>query len=29
MRLFSARYDRVMSWSRHRHAAWYPVVLPR
>jgi membrane protein YqaA with SNARE-associated domain len=23
MRLFSALYDRVMSWSRHRHAAWY------
>jgi membrane protein YqaA with SNARE-associated domain len=23
MRLFSALYDRVMLWSRHRHAAWY------
>lgn len=23
MRLFSALYDRVMSWSRHRHAPWY------
>ncbi len=23
MRLFSVMYDRVMSWSRHRHAAWY------
>jgi membrane protein YqaA with SNARE-associated domain len=23
MRLFSALYDRVMSWSRHRHAHWY------
>lgn len=23
MRLFSPLYDRVMSWSRHRHAPWY------
>ena len=23
MRLFSKLYDRVMSWSRHRHAQWY------
>jgi len=23
MRLFSALYDRVMVWSRHRHAPWY------
>lgn len=23
MRLFSPLYDRVMRWSRHRHAAWY------
>jgi len=23
MRVFSVMYDRVMSWSRHRHAAWY------
>jgi len=23
MRLFSNLYDRVMSWSRHRHAQWY------
>jgi len=23
MRIFSALYDRVMSWSRHRHAPWY------
>jgi len=23
MRVFSALYDRVMSWSRHRHAPWY------
>jgi membrane protein YqaA with SNARE-associated domain len=23
MRLFSGLYDRVMSWSRHRHAPWY------
>mgnify|MGYP001060505237 CR=1 FL=1 len=29
MRLFLARYDRDMSWSRPRHAPWYPMVLPR
>ncbi|KAA6187034.1 DedA family protein [Thiohalocapsa marina] len=23
MRLFSPLYDRVMAWSRHRHAQWY------
>jgi membrane protein YqaA with SNARE-associated domain len=23
MRIFSPLYDRVMSWSRHRHAPWY------
>lgn len=23
MRIFSSLYDRVMSWSRHRHAPWY------
>jgi membrane protein YqaA with SNARE-associated domain len=23
MRLFSALYDRVMRWSRHRHAPWF------
>jgi len=23
MRIFSALYDRVMNWSRHRHAPWY------
>jgi membrane protein YqaA with SNARE-associated domain len=23
MRLFSSLYDRVMAWSRHRHAPWY------
>jgi membrane protein YqaA with SNARE-associated domain len=23
MRLFAALYDRVMVWSRHRHAPWY------
>ena len=23
MRLFSTIYDRVISWSRHRHAQWY------
>jgi membrane protein YqaA with SNARE-associated domain len=23
MRIFSALYDRVMTWSRHRHAPWY------
>lgn len=23
MRLFSALYDRVISWSKHRHAPWY------
>ena len=27
MRLFSALYDRVMSWSRHRHAPWYLAGL--
>jgi len=23
MRIFSSLYDRVMAWSRHRHAPWY------
>lgn len=23
MRIFSALYDRIMMWSRHRHAPWY------
>lgn len=23
MRIFSALYGKVMSWSRHRHAPWY------
>jgi membrane protein YqaA with SNARE-associated domain len=27
MRVFSALYDRVMSWSRHRHAPWYLAGL--
>jgi membrane protein YqaA with SNARE-associated domain len=27
MRVFSALYDRVMGWSRHRHAPWYLVGL--
>ncbi len=27
MRLFSALYDRVMSWSRHRFAPWYLMCL--
>ncbi|MCG6942831.1 MAG: DedA family protein [Thiohalocapsa sp.] len=27
MRLFSPLYDRVMRWSRHRHAPWYLAGL--
>jgi membrane protein YqaA with SNARE-associated domain len=27
MRVFSALYDRAMSWSRHRHAPWYLAGL--
>jgi len=27
MRIFSALYRRVMSWSRHRHAPWYLAGL--
>lgn len=27
MRIFSALYDRVMAWSRHRHAPWYLAGL--
>jgi membrane protein YqaA with SNARE-associated domain len=27
MRIFSALYSRVMSWSRHRHAPWYLAGL--
>jgi membrane protein YqaA with SNARE-associated domain len=27
MRIFSPLYDRVMSWSRHRHAPWYLAGL--